>query len=148
MRSFVIGLSTAVLILCACSRTPDEQRIREAIIVMQKALEAHQPKEFLAYVDADFVGTSHNGNDEDFDRSGLANLLRVEVLRNDRVGVTLGPIDVEMQGERAMAHVVATLTGSSGGFVPEHGAIYSINSGWKKVGGNWRCYNASWEQKL
>ena len=60
----------------------------------------------------------------------------------------LGPIDVQMQGSRATVHVTATLTGGSGGLLPEHGAIYAITSGWKKDGSDWRCYNASWEQKL
>jgi ketosteroid isomerase-like protein len=131
------------LLLGACARTPDEQRIRNAITAMQQAVEAHQPREFMAYVSADFTG-----EDGTVDYAGLANILRFQVLRNDKVGVTLGPIDLDMQGDRATAYVVATLTGGSGGLLPEHGAIYSITSGWKRDGKDWRCYNASWEQKL
>ncbi len=137
-----------IIVLCAtlltaCARTPDEQRIRNAITAMQQAVEAHQPRDFMAYVSPDFTG-----DDGTVDRAGLANILRAEVLRNDKVGVTLGPIDVELQGDRATVHVVATLTGGSGGLLPEHGAIYSITSGWKRDSKDWRCYNASWEQKL
>lgn len=131
------------LVLDACAHTPDEQRIRNAITAMQQAAEAHQPRDFMAYVSADFTG-----EDGTVDYAGLANILRFQVLRNDKVGVTLGPIDLDMQGDRATAHVVATLTGGSGGLLPEHGAIYSITSGWKRDGKDWRCYNASWEQKL
>jgi ketosteroid isomerase-like protein len=142
MRRIAICLFVAIL-LGACSHTPDEQRIRNAIAAMQQAVEAHQPRDFMNYVSADFTG-----EDGTVDRQGLANILRAEVLRNDVVGVTLGRIDIQMQGSRATVHVTATLTGGSGGLLPEHGAIYAITSGWKRDGNDWRCYNASWEQKL
>jgi ketosteroid isomerase-like protein len=132
-----------LLLVGACSRTPDEQLIRNAMAAMQHAAETHDPHAFMNYVSADFTG-----NDGTVDRDGLANLLRAEVLRNDQVGVILGPVDVELQGDRATAHVTVTLTGGSGGLLPEHGALYAITSGWKKDGTRWRCYNASWEQKL
>jgi ketosteroid isomerase-like protein len=142
MRSIAIVLLMAIL-LAGCSRTPEEQRIRNAITAMQKAVQAHQPRDFMTYVSADFAG-----EDGTVDREGLANILRIQVLRNDEVGVILGPIDIQMQGSRATVHVTATVTGGSGGLLPEHGAIYAITSGWKKDGSDWRCYNASWEQKL
>jgi ketosteroid isomerase-like protein len=142
MRRIATCLFVAVL-LSACSRTPEEQRIRSAITAMQQAVEGHQPRDFMNYVSADFTG-----EDGTVDREGLANVLRAEVLRNDVVGVTLGAIDIQMQGNRATVYVTATLTGGSGGLLPEHGAIYAITSGWKRDSGDWRCYNASWEQKL
>jgi ketosteroid isomerase-like protein len=142
MRSTAIAL-LAVILFAACSHTPEEQRIRNAITAMQQAVRAHQPRDFMSHVSADFAG-----EDGTVDREGLANILRVEVLRNDEVGVILGPIDVQMQGSRATVRVTATLTGGSGGLLPEHGAVYAITSGWKKDGSEWRCYNASWEQKL
>src|SRR5450432_2087341 len=135
MRSIAIALLTVIL-FAACSRTPEEQRIRNAITAMQKAAQTHQPRDFMTYVSADFAG-----EEGAVDREGLANILRVEVLRNDEVGVILGPIDVQMQGSRATVHVTVTLTGGSGGLLPEHGAIYAITSGWKKDGSDWRCYN-------
>ncbi|HXR64116.1 MAG TPA: hypothetical protein VN720_11310 [Rudaea sp.] len=97
----------------------------------------------MAHVSDDFVG-----NDAEFDRNALANLLRAEVFRNDKVGVTLGPVEVDIQDERATVHVTATLTGGSGGLLPEHGAIYSITSGWKRSKGDWICYSARWQQEL
>ena len=108
-----------------------------------KAVEAHDPRAFMRYVSADFTG-----NDGQADRDGLHNLLRAQVLRNESVGVTLGPIDVDLLGDRATVHVTATLTGGSGGLLPERGSIYSITSGWKREGGEWKCFNAAWQQKL
>jgi ketosteroid isomerase-like protein len=131
------------LLLAGCHRTPDEQRIRDAVAAMQAAVEARDPRGFMRHVSADFTG-----NDGQADRDGLHNLLRAQVLRNESVGVTLGPIDVDLQGDRATVGVTVTLTGGSGGLLPEHGSIYSIVSGWKREGGEWKCFNATWKQKL
>lgn len=136
-------LTLAMLAIAGCHRTPDEQRIRDTVVAMQAALEARDPRSFISHVSADFTG-----NDGQVDRNGLHNLLRAQVLRNDAIGVTLGPIDVELQGDRATVRVTATFTGGSGGLLPERGSIYSITSGWKREGGEWRCYNAAWQQKL
>jgi len=136
-------LTGLILLLAGCSRTTDEQRIREAMAAMQQAMESRDPRAFMAHVSDDFIG-----NDADFDRAALANLLRIEVLRNDSIGATLGPIDIEMQGDRAKAQVLATVTGGSGGILPERGSIYAITSSWKRQGSEWRCYNATWKQEL
>lgn len=133
----------AIVLLAACARTPDEQRIRETIRTMQHAVEERKPRDFIAHVGDDFVG-----NEAAFDKAALLNLLRMEVLRNDKVGVTLGPIDVELQGDRATVHVTATLTGGSGNLLPERGAVYSITSGWKRDGRDWICYSGRWVQEL
>jgi len=136
-------LIALVVLLVACSRTSDEQRIREAMAAMQQAMEARDPRAFMSHITEDFVG-----NEAEVDRNALANLLRIEVLRNDRIGVTLGPIEIDMQGDRAKAQVLATFTGGSGGLLPEHGSVYAITSSWKHQGGEWRCYNARWKQQL
>lgn len=138
-----IFMFCALLSLSGCHRTPDEQRIRNAITAMAQALEHGQPRDFMASVAEDFTG-----NDGNFDRTSLHNLLRAEVLRNGKLGVILGPIDVELQGDRATVHNTATFTGGAGGFLPERGAVYTFSSGWKREGSKWLCYNASWQQKL
>ena len=139
----MLGLAFLLALTGACSRPPEAQRVREAIGAMQAAVEARDPKAFLEHVSADFTG-----NDGSVDREGLHNVLRAAVLRNEKIGVTIGPIEVEAKDERATAGFTVTLTGSAGGMIPERGAIYSVNSGWKREGGVWRCINAKWEQKL
>jgi ketosteroid isomerase-like protein len=136
-------LTAMILLLAGCSRTTDEQRIRLAMAAMQQAMEARDPRAFMSHITEDFVG-----NDAEFDRNSLANLLRIEVLRNDSIGATLGPIDIEMQGDRAKAQVLATFTGGSGDPLPERGSIYAITSSWKRQGSEWRCYSATWKQEL
>jgi hypothetical protein len=111
---------------------------------MQHAAEERKPRDFIAHVSDDFIGNDDAG----FDKTALQNLLRAEVLRNDEVGVMLGPIDVDLQGDRATVHVTATLTGGKGGLLPEHGAVYSITSSWKREGRDWVCYSGRWTQEL
>ena len=137
-------LFVSILLLSACTRTPDEQRIRETIAQMQTAIAEGAPRDFMAHISDDFIGDRGT-----VDRNGLANLLRIEALRNEKEKVLLGPIDVTLQGERATATLTATFAGgSSGSVMPERASIYSITSSWRKEGSNWRCYNAQWEQKL
>jgi hypothetical protein len=136
-------LAALLLLSAGCTRTPDEQRIREAVEAMRRAIVEHSPRAFLAHVSDDFVG-----NDATIDKAALGNLLRVEVLRNDQVGVMLGPIDVELDGDRATVRVAATFTGGSGGLLPERGSVYSISSGWKRNGSDWVCLSAKWQQQL
>ena len=141
MRTVLV--CAALLALAACSHTPDDRRIRDHIQAMQQAAEQRDPRQFLEHVSSDF-----NGNQGNLDREGLHNLLRAIVLRNEKIGVTLGPIDIDVQGNRATASLVATLTGGQGGLLPEHGAIYSIKSGWRRDGKDWICFAATWDQKL
>jgi len=141
MRTVLV--CAALLALAACSRTPDDRRIRENILAMQQAAEARDPRQFMDHVTADF-----SGNQGSVDREGLHNLLRALVLRNEKVGVTLGPIDVAIEGNRATASLIATVTGGQGGILPDHASIYSIKSGWRRDGKDWICFAATWEEKL
>lgn len=132
----------ALLLLAACSRTPDETRIRNAIAAMENAVETRNPRDFMAHVTEDFIG-----QDSGFDRAALHNLLRAQFLRNESVAVLTGPVDVVVQGDRATASMTVTLTGGSGGLLPERGAIYQVDTGWKQVDGDWRCLSARWQQR-
>ena len=144
MRQIVAFLVLLVPVLCACSRSSDEERIRQTMAAMQKAMEERSPRAFMVHVSDDFIGNDDPG----FDRNALLNLLRVEVLRNDEVSVLLGPIDVDLQGDRASVHVTATITGGKGSLLPERGAVYDITSGWRRDGREWICYSGRWKQEL
>jgi ketosteroid isomerase-like protein len=124
----------------ACSRPSDEEQIRAALAVMQEAVESGKPSDFMQFVADDFTG--YGG---EVDRKALHNLLRIQVLGNARIGVTLSSIDVELHGDRATVTVDAVLTGGNGRWLPERGSIRRIESGWRKSDGEWRCINAQWE---
>jgi hypothetical protein len=127
----------------ACSRSTDEERIRAAISGMQVAMEAGQPGDFMEHVGTDFTGAGG-----DMDRERLHNLLRAQVLANARIGVTVGPIDVQLQGERATVTFDLALSGGNQRWLPERAGTWRIVSGWREESGQWRCINAQWERTL
>jgi hypothetical protein len=141
MRRFFV-LVAFLLLAAGCSRTPDETQIREAIAAMELAVEQRQPREFMTFVAEDFTGSEGS-----LDKAGMHNLLRAQFLGNQAIAILLGPVEVNLTGDRAVAKVTATLTGGSGGWIPERGAIYDFETGWKKVGGEWRCISANWTRR-
>lgn len=136
-------LLLGVVGLLACTRTPDEQRIRDAIGAMQTAASERAPKEFLRHVADDFTG-----DDGALDRDGIANLLRVLMLRHASIGALIGPIDIEIDGDRASARFPLTLTGGSGSLLPDSAGQYRFETGWRREGGNWLCHHAQWQRVL
>lgn len=133
----IVGAMLAV----ACSRPPDEERIRVAIADMQTALEEARPGDFMRHVSEDFTGS-----DGGVDREALHNLLRAQVLANERIGIVTGPLEFERTLDRMTVSVTATFTGGNARWLPERGAVYRVTSGWRETGGQWRCFNAQWER--
>lgn len=134
----IVATALVALLATACGRTPDEQALRDSIAKMQQALEERSLSGVMDRVTDDFGG-SHG-----MDRDGLRRLLQGQILANTRIGATLGPITVEQQGERASVRFSAILTGG-GRFLPERGRAYSVHSGWRVEGGEWKVYFAEWE---
>ena len=97
---------------------------------------------FIEAVAEDFSGNAGT------DRAALHNLLRMQFLGNAKVGITTGPLQVEMQGERAKVGFTAVLTGGSGRFLPDAAQSYAITTGWRMEKGEWRLYYAQWEPTL
>ncbi len=132
-----------VSLLAGCAKTPDETRIREAVDAMQEALEQRRPADFMVHVADDFTGAAGN-----FDRGSLHDLLRAQVLANASIGIATGPLDIELDGERAIVRVTTTFTGGNARWLPERGSVYRLTSGWRRSGDEWQCYNAQWERVL
>lgn len=128
--------------LAGCSRTPPEQRLRDRIGEMQKALEARNASDFVAGIAEDFSGG------EKLDREGARNYVRLQALRNTSIGVTLGPLEIELHGERATVKFSAMLTGGSGGLMPNHARPWRVTTGWRDGPDGWQLIQASWEPML
>ncbi len=145
MTAFVrlLLFACCLSVLAACARTPDEERIRAAMDAMQEALENGRPGDFMEHVAEDFTGAEGRA-----DRESLHNLLRAQVLGNAHIGITRGPADIEISGDRATVRVTATVTGGNARWLPERGSVWAITSGWRKTGGTWHCFNAQWERSL
>ena len=134
------GAMLLALGLAGCGDKDPTAQLKREIGDMQKAVEAHKPNDFLRRVTDDFTG-----NDGQVDKQVLRGLLVSQLLGEDRVSVTLGPLDVHLHdADHATVKVSALVLG--GRFLPERGQTLRIESGWKREGGEWRCYTASWSE--
>lgn len=130
-----------VLLLGACARSTPEERLRGAIAGMQDAIEQRDASAIGEVIADDFIGP------EGMDRDGARRMAQVMFLRFRDVGVTLGPLDVELRGEGATVRCTAALTGGAG-VLPESGQVYDLETGWRLEEGEWRLVNASWNPRL
>lgn len=142
-RTGLAGVALLWLVAAiGCSRPPPEERLRERIADMRQAMEERSPSGFFDGVAEDFSGGSG------LDREGARNYMRAQVLRNAAIGVTLGPLDIELHGERATVKFSAVLTGGSGGLLPDSARPWAVTTGWRDGSDGWQLISASWEPML
>ena len=126
-------------VLAACKRDTPEAALRAQLAQMQAAASERRVGDFMDGVATAFAGSGG------MDRAALHNLLRLQMLRNSEVGVTSGPVQIEMQGDNATVRMNVVLTGGNGRLLPDSAQIYAITSGWRMEAGQWRVYYAAWE---
>lgn len=135
MRRWMLLIGLALL--GACSRAPDEVRLRETIAAMETALEAGEPGEFIDRVADDF-----SGQDGGIDRRQLHAMLLAHTMRHQNIAVLMGPLDVKRYGERATVTMRVLATG--GQWLPETGRQVDVVSHWRIEDGDWICFRADW----
>lgn len=126
--------------LAACHRTPDEERIRQAIAAGSQAAEQGDASAL-----ADMLSDAFDGNSGQTDKRELTGLLRAAKFRGETIHALVGPIDVEQRGERYVARFSVTLT-SGGKLLPAQMGVYQVESGWRREGKAWVCFTATWSQ--
>lgn len=131
-------LSIGALILAACARTPDEQRLRDAVAAMEAAIESGEAGEFVDHVAEDFSGQGGQ-----MDLRQLRAVLVAQTLRHQNISVLLGPLDIRMFGDRATVKVNLVATG--GQWLPETGRQIALESHWRFEDGEWLCFRADWQ---
>ena len=136
MLAALLALASA-----GCSRTPPEEALRETIAAMEAAAEARDADALEEHLAADFVGPG--GMDRDRVRRTAALLW----LRSREIGVTLGPLDVEVTGEHARVRFTAATRGGAG-VLPDEANVYAVDTAWRIEGGEWRLISADWEPTL
>jgi len=62
--------------------------------------------------------------------------------------VTRGPLDIQLQGNRATVKFKMVVTGGAGGLLPERAQGYDITSGWRDEDGEWRLFLVEWTEAL
>lgn len=135
-RAFL--LIVLAVLLSACGRTPPEQALRNRIDALQQAIESRDGADVRDALADDFIGP------DGLDRDGARRLAQGLFLRNQQIGVVLGPLDVEMQQDHATVHCTAALTGGSGGLLPDSGQLYDVTTGWRLEDGDWNLTSIAW----
>jgi hypothetical protein len=133
-------LTWLVLIaLTGCADPPDEAALRARIDSLQEAVEARDTGALLEAVDPEF------GGPDGMDRDGLRRYATLMLLRQQNVGVAIGPVDVELRGDRAAARFDAVVTGSNR-FIPEGVEARRVETVWRLEGGDWVLVSADWSK--
>ncbi|MEO5559363.1 MAG: hypothetical protein ABIO49_06115 [Dokdonella sp.] len=138
MRRLLIAM--AFLLCLSCSRKPDAEAIRGAIVEAGVAVEAHRGSDLLDHISQDFIGNN------ELDRAQLDRLLRMQMMGAKSIGVSIKGIQIDVQGDRATAGFEANIADSSGRWIPDRAATLKFETGWRRESGKWRCYNAKWTQ--
>ena len=136
----MLALALSAL-LAACSRPPPEEALRTTIAAMEAAAEARDADALEAFLAEDFVGPG--GMDRDRFRRTAALLW----LRSRTIGVTLGPLDVQVAGEHARVEFTAATRGGEG-LLPDNANVYSVHTAWRLEDGDWVLISADWEPTL
>ena len=141
-RTVGMGLLWFGLVLVAgCRSEPPEAALRATIDRMQAAAEARDAGAMADAISGEFIGP------DGMDRDQFRRTLALVWLRDQQVGVQLGPLDVKLVGDGA---TVAFTAGTSGGagWLPERGQLHRVKTGWRLEDGEWMLVSASWEPML
>ena len=134
-----LGCIGLLLVVSACSRSDPEQAVRAQVEALQQAIDARDAGAVEDLLAEDFIGN------EGMDRRGAKQLAAAVFLRHREIGARLGPVTVELHGEReAIARFSVLATGGSGGLLPEQCQVYQVQTGWRLQDGDWKLLNASW----
>ena len=129
------------LLLASCARTPPEERLREAVGAVEAAIEERNVSALDDMLADDFIGPGG------LDRSGARRMAQATYLRYRDVGLTLGPLDVDVREQHATVRFTVALTGGAG-MLPDSGQVYDVETGWRLDDGEWQLVNAKWKPKL
>ena len=137
-----MALMAALIATAAgCGKAPPEEALRATVAGMQAAAEARDADAVADAVSEEFVGP------DGMDRDQFRRTMALVWLRDKQVGVQLGPLDVELVGDRARVEFTAGTTGGAG-WMPERAQLHQVKTGWRLEGGDWKLISASWEPVL
>ena len=131
------------LMVAACSKDDPEQAVRLQVEAMKAAIDARDAGDVEDLLAEDFVGN------DGMDRRAIRQLAAGVFLRHREIAAKVGPVSVELRGESdAIARFSVLATGGSGGFLPQSGQVYQVETGWRLVDGEWKLLSANWTPNL
>lgn len=135
--SWIVVLIMAIVVT-GCDRSPPEERLREAVPSLQRAIEAGDAAGTRDWLADDFVGP------DGLDPEGARRLVLLMHMRHRNVDIHLGPLQVELQDRHARVGFTALVTGGAGALLPEQGRLYNVRTGWRLEDEDWRLSSVDW----
>jgi hypothetical protein len=139
--AFTAAFCVVLALAAGCRREPPEEALRARIAGLEQAIEARDADALAEGLAEDFAGP------DGMDRDRLRRTAALLWLRNREVGVALGPVEVELVGDRAKARFTAATRGGEG-LLPDRAQVYRVETGWRLDDGEWRLISARWEPAL
>lgn len=140
---YFITILSMFVFLAACSEpVPDETRLRQAIVEMEKAAEARQTGPILDYLAEDFLGN------KTYRKANIRGMLLLHFHRNQHIHVYLRIVEIKIKGAQAQLQCQVILAGRNKEIVPERARILVIDSDWQKRDGEWRVVKAHWKDPI
>lgn len=140
LRMFACGLIAAALL--GCAKTPPEQVLRQTLAELQQGIEARDANAIERSLAEDFLGP------EGLDKAGARRLAALMLMRHAAVGLTFGPLDLDIRDRHASVRFTAAATSGSGRMLPDAAQVYEVETGWRLDGDTWRMTSATWKPKL
>jgi hypothetical protein len=131
----------AAMLLAGCARPAPEEKLRTTIGDLQAAIEQRDGSALQEVIADDFIGAGG------LDRAGARRMAQAMFLRYRDVGLSLGPLDIDLREQHATVRFTAALTGGAG-LLPDSGQIYDVETGWRLDRGEWQLVNAAWRPRL
>ncbi len=140
----IVLLIACLVGMAACTRAGPEDAIRAQVAALQSAIEQRSASDVADVLDEDFIGP------QSMDRRAARQMAAVLMLRHQRIGVLMGPVEVALQGnDRATVRTRAALTGGEGSaLLPDSAQAWRIESGWRLRDGVWRVTSLDWTPVL
>ena len=131
-------LVIVALLATACTRTSDEDLIKQNLDQAIEAIKARQPKAVVEHLAKDFVGQEQMST-EDVRRFMIAQFFRN---RNINIVTTALKVSVD-NGQQAQANFRVFVTGGMD-WLPERLDYYQVETDWIKQDGDWLIRSARW----
>ena len=138
----VVAAGIALALVAGCARPAPEEALRTAVAGVQQSIEERDAGALRRHLAEDFIGP--NGMDRDQARRTAA----LYMMQHQSVGLTIGPMDIDLQEPHATVRFSAALTGGSGRLLPDRANLYQVETGWRMEGGDWKITSARWTPAL
>jgi len=128
-----------------CGKAPPaEEQIRTKMNSAKQAVENLNPDALEDILAPDFEIRTGNKN---YDLPLIQKTMKLYALKKQKITVTLGVLQIEMDPYNTQLAVMSTsaLVTGGRGLLPEDGRIYKVKTKWRLYGDQWLITHLSWE---